>query len=211
MAGACKQAGCALIGGETAEMPDIYQPGEFDLAGTIVGVVEKSRLIDGSIIDEGDVMIGIASNGLHTNGYSLARRILDANSELRLEAHHDGSDGSLGEALLRPHRSYQKILRAVRDHDGLHGIAHITGGGIAGNVIRLLRAPLEMRVDWSAWEWPALFKLLQKHGNVTAEEMRKVFNLGIGMVFIVERETAEDFAKLLGTLGEESWQIGEIA
>jgi phosphoribosylformylglycinamidine cyclo-ligase len=210
MAEACKEAGCALIGGETAEMPDIYHAGEFDIAGTIIGVVEKSRIIDGSAIQAGDVMIGIASNGLHTNGYSLARRILDTNTGLRLDAHYDGLDGTLGEALLRPHRSYQKILLAIRDHDGLHGIAHITGGGIAGNVSRLLRSPLQMRVDWQAWQWPPVFQLLQKQGNVAVDEMREVFNLGIGMVFIVAEKAAADFSQRLAALDEMSWRIGEI-
>jgi len=210
MVDACKEAGCALIGGETAEMPDIYQAGEFDLAGTIVGVVEKSRIIDGSTVQSGDVMIGISSNGLHTNGYSLARRILDANSDLHLEVNYDGIDGTLGDALLKPHRSYQKVLREVRQQRALHGVAHITGGGIAGNVSRLLRSPLQMRVNWDAWQWLPLFQLLQKHGNVAVEEMREVFNLGIGMVFIVDCEAALAFFERLKVLGEEPVRIGEI-
>jgi len=210
MAQACKEAGCALIGGETAEMPDLYHESEFDLAGTIVGVVEKSSIIDGSAIKAGDVMIGIASNGLHTNGYSLARRILDAKVNLRTEEHYAGLEGTLGEALLRPHRSYQKFLHEVRTDAALHGIAHITGGGIFCNVSRLLRTPLQSRVQWEAWEWPPLFQLLQTHGKVAVEEMREVFNLGIGMVFIVERGGVEDFIKCLSALGEQSWRIGEI-
>lgn len=210
MADACKEAGCALIGGETAEMPDIYQAGEFDLAGTIVGVVEKSHIIDGSAVQSGDVMIGISSNGLHTNGYSLARRIIDTNADLRLDANYDGIDGTLGDALLKPHRSYQKVLREVRQHPALHGVAHVTGGGIAGNVSRLLRSPLQMRINWDAWQWPPLFQLLQKHGNVAVDEMREVFNIGIGMVFIVASDAAEDVSKQLAALGEQSWRIGEI-
>lgn len=210
MAQACGEAGCALIGGETAEMPDIYSAGEFDLAGTIVGVVEKSRIIDGSAIQHGDVMIGIASNGLHTNGYSLVRCILDAAVGLRAEENYQGINGTLGEALLQPHRSYQKIIREVRDDGDLHGIAHITGGGIAGNVSRLLRSPLRLHIKWEGWEWPPLFALLQTHGRVAVEEMREVFNLGLGMVFIVARDAATDFAKRLQTLGEPSWQIGDI-
>jgi phosphoribosylformylglycinamidine cyclo-ligase len=210
MATACQAAGCALIGGETAEMPDMYQPGEFDLAGTIVGVAEKSRLIDGAKITAGDVLIGIASNGLHTNGYSLARRILEANNDLRTDAHYPGLDTTLGEAFLRPHRSYQKIIREIREHPALHAMAHITGGGLEGNVSRLLRPGLALRIDWQAWEWPPLFKLLQKYGEVSAEEMREVFNLGIGLVFTVERDRGEDFTKRLSALGERFWRIGEI-
>jgi len=191
-------------------MPDIYQTGEFDLVGTIVGVVEKSRIIDGSAIQSGDVMIGISSNGLHTNGYSLARRILDSNFELRLDMKYDGIEESLGDALLKPHRSYQKILREVRQQPALHGMAHITGGGIAGNVSRLLRSPLQMRVNWDAWEWPPLFLLLQKHGNVAVEEMREVFNLGIGMVFIVQSIGVDGFVKKLAAIDESSWVVGQI-
>ena len=210
MAGACKQADCPLIGGETAEMPDLYRPGDFDIAGTIIGVVEKSRIIDGSAIGAGDRLIAIASNGLHTNGYSLARRILDAGNGLDVAARYPGLEQTLGEALLQPHRSYQRILREVRQDPSLHGMAHVTGGGIVENVNRLLRPGLALRVDWDAWAWPALFRLLQHHGGVAVEEMRRVFNLGVGMVFIVAREATGPFAGRLHELGESSWQIGEI-
>ncbi len=217
MSAACREAGCALIGGETAEMPDLYHPGEFDLAGSIVGVVEKEKILDGRRIARGDVLVGIAANGLHTNGYSLARKIIAAR-HLRLNHFQHELNETLGAALLKPHRSYQKPIRsAIAGFDktaselvALHGISHITGGGIAGNTNRLLRDGLQLRIDWGAWEWPPLFRILQKYGNVEEAEMRHVFNLGIGLIFVIAPTAADELRQRLNKVGEKSWVIGEI-
>jgi phosphoribosylformylglycinamidine cyclo-ligase len=210
MAAACEQAGCALIGGETAEMPDLYHPGEFDLAGTIVGVVEKEKILDGRRIASGDVLVGIASNGLHTNGYSLARKIIAAHSDLALDKYIPELGETLGEALLRPHRSYQQAIRLATEVPEVHGISHITGGGIEGNTIRLLHNGLQLKIDWQAWQWPPLFRFLQKYGGVENVEMRHVFNLGIGLVFVVAPNMLESFRQRLMEMGETSWVVGEV-
>ncbi len=209
MSAACREAGCALIGGETAEMPDIYQSGEFDLAGTIVGVVEKEKILDGRRIQRGDVLVGIASDGLHTNGYSLARKVISAR---RLQLDHDQNElgETLGAALLKPHRSYQKPIRLATEFPELRGISHITGGGIEGNTARLLRNGLRLQIDWRAWEWPPLFRLLQKHGQIEEVEMRHVFNLGIGLVFVISPVAVDGLRRRLSEIGETSWVIGEI-
>jgi|GEM_PF-46830 len=209
MSAACREAGCALIGGETAEMPDIYQPGEFDLAGLIVGVVEKEKILDGRRIAAGDVLVGIASNGLHTNGYSLARKIISAR-RLRLEHFQHELNATLGEALLQPHRSYQKPIELASELVELHGISHITGGGIAGNTNRLLRNGLQLQINWQAWERPPLFRLLQKYGQVEEAEMRHVFNLGIGLVFVIPPLSVDELRRRLSEIGERNWVIGEI-
>jgi phosphoribosylformylglycinamidine cyclo-ligase len=210
MSNACKNAGCALIGGETAEMPDIYHPGEFDLAGTIVGAVEKEKILDGRRIDRGDVLVGLASNGLHTNGYSLARKIVAAHPELALDKYHAELGETLGEALLQPHRSYQRAIQLAAEFSEVHGISHITGGGIEGNTERLLRNGLQLKIDWRAWEWPPLFQLLQKFGQVEEAEMRQVFNLGIGLALVVAPEAAGELCRRLHEIGEKSWIVGEI-
>jgi phosphoribosylformylglycinamidine cyclo-ligase len=220
MSDACRDAGCALIGGETAEMPDIYHPGEFDLAGTIVGVVEKEKILDGRRIATGDVLVGIASNGLHTNGYSLARKII-ATAHLNLDHRYELGE-TLGAALLKPHRSYQKPIRlaielanelgneAASEPVELHGISHITGGGIEGNTERLLRGTLKLNIDWHAWEWPPLFRLFQKYGRVEEAEMRHVFNLGIGLIFVIAPSAVDELQQRLLVIGEKSWVVGEV-
>jgi phosphoribosylformylglycinamidine cyclo-ligase len=209
MSAACRDAGCALIGGETAEMPDIYHLGEFDLAGTIVGVVEKEKILDGRCIACGDALVGIASNGLHTNGYSLARKIIAAR-HLRLDHFQHELNETLGEALLHPHRSYQKAIQRATELTELHGISHITGGGIEGNTKRLLRSDLQLNIDWRAWKWPPLFRLLQKYGQVEEAEMRHVFNLGIGLIFVIAPAAVDELRRRLLEIGEPSWVIGEI-
>lgn len=208
---ACRAANCALLGGETAEMPDVYHAGEFDIAGTIVGVVEKAKIINGSAIAADDVLLGVASSGLHTNGYSLARKIVAANREIAAEVYRDELGETVGQALLRPHRSYQKIIAALRDLEGVHGFSHITGGGIVGNTKRLLPVGLKLEIDWNAWKWPPIFTLLQEYGNVATEEMRNVFNLGIGLVIIAERHALNTIKGMLDELQEMNWQIGEMA
>lgn len=206
---ACKENGCALIGGETAEMPDLYAAGEYDLAGTVVGVVEKSQIINGSNVREGDVLIGLPSTGLHTNGYSLARKVLFSAYDI-----HDKPDElggvSVGDALLAIHRSYLDIIQSMAKAGLVHGLAHITGGGIPGNTARIIPDGLTAQYDYSAWDVPALFKLIQQHGNVPEEDMRQAFNLGIGLVVVV---AAGDVARTMDHLkaaGETGVVMGEV-
>ncbi|HYM15067.1 MAG TPA: phosphoribosylformylglycinamidine cyclo-ligase [Dehalococcoidia bacterium] len=196
MAQACAAHGCALIGGETADMPDIYAPGDFDLVGFIVGVVEREHVIDGSAIAEGDVLLALPSTGLHTNGYSLVRRVFgvgtggdEAADRAALERDYTELEGSLGDALLAVHRSYYDDLKPVLTR--LHGIAHITGGGIIDNVPRILPDGLAARFDVGAWRVPALFSLIQDRGAVTDTDMYHTFNMGLGMVLAVAPEDAE--------------------
>jgi phosphoribosylformylglycinamidine cyclo-ligase len=207
IAAGCVQAGCALIGGETAEMPGMYPAGEYDLAGFAVGVVEKSGIIDGAGIVAGDVVLGLASSGAHSNGYSLVRRIVET-SGVDLSSDFDGK--TLGEALLAPTRIYVRpvlaALRAVR----IKGLAHITGGGLVENVPRVLPSNVKAVLAKSAWPRPQLFEWLQTNGNVAEAEMHRVFNCGIGMVVIV---AAEDFGRAQQALereGESVFRIGEI-
>ncbi len=210
LAAACRENGIALIGGETAEMPDIYKPGEFDIAGCIVGIVDKDKIIDGSKVAAGDVLIGIGSSGLHTNGYSLARKIVELSEGAGYYKQYDSLGMSIGEALLQPHRSYSLCIAALRSDEDLHGISHITGGGIEGNTRRLLRKGLQLDIDWDAWEWPPLFHLLQELGNVAVEEMRSVFNLGIGLVFVVAPQAEERIRTRLEQMGEQPVCIGRV-
>ena len=210
MATACKQNNCALIGGETAEMPGFYTAGEYDLAGTIVGIVEKSKIIDGTHIEEGDILIGLPSNGLHTNGYSLARKVLFDHANVPLKDYNDTLGASWGETLLKVHKSYRKPIQAVRDLDGLVGISHITGGGIVGNTNRLLREGLKLDIDWQSWTIPQVFQLIQKHGDISDDEMRKSFNLGIGLIFIVKEYAADIILKKLTENNEKPLKMGRI-
>ncbi len=188
LAEACKESNCALIGGETAQMPALYKPGDFDLVGFIVGAVEKSGIIDGSKITAGDAIIGIPSSGLHTNGYSLARRVLNTEGNPKaLSTRHADLGRTLGEALLEPHRSYYHAVKPVIQH--VKGMAHITGGGLPGNVPRVLPKGVAATFDRAAWVIPPLFRMIQKAGAVNDEEMFKVFNMGIGMtVFCAPQE-----------------------
>ena len=208
IASGCSQAGCALIGGETAEMPDMYPEGEYDLAGFAVGVVEKSRIIDGSTIAPGDAIIALASSGPHSNGYSLIRRILDV-AGADLSAPFDGS--TLGEALLAPTRIYVKpVLDAIRSHD-IKGIAHITGGGIVDNVPRVLPSAVKAMIRRDSWQLPAVFQWLQREGGVADAELHRVFNCGIGMVLVAARGAAAAIIRTLDAAGEHAWIVGEIA
>ena len=193
---ACRAGGCALIGGETAQMPGMYRKGEYDLAGCIVGVVDRATMIDGSRIAPGDVVLGLGSNGLHTNGYSLARKILLEKMRLKLDAKVDGLNLSLGEELLRTHKNYQPLL-AKLPQDQLHGIAHITGGGLIDNLPRVLPKNCDAVVDTRSWRVPAIFELMEKNGKVDREEMYQVFNMGIGMALVVAERNAGRIAKAL--------------
>ena len=193
---ACREAECALIGGETAQMPGMYRKGEYDLAGCIVGLVDRTKMIDGSRIKPGDVILGLPSNGLHTNGYSLARKILLEKMRLRLDARIDGLKQSLGEELLRTHKNYQPLL-AKLPGDAIRGLSHITGGGLIDNLPRVLPKTCDAVVETSSWRVPAIFEILAQNGKVDREEMYQVFNMGIGMVVIVSARDAAKFAKQL--------------
>jgi len=203
----CEAAGAALIGGETAEMPGIYSPGEYDLAGFCVGVVEKDQIIDGSHIRAGDQVLGLASSGLHSNGYSLARAVLERSS-----AALDQSIGetTLGEALLAPTRIYVRSILALLKAVPIHGIAHITGGGLPGNIPRILPGNCDCRIDATAWPRPEIFQWLQSEGSIDDTEMLRTFNCGIGLVIIVSSDTAAQAHEMLEASGETVYRLGEV-
>jgi phosphoribosylformylglycinamidine cyclo-ligase len=207
IAAGCEQAGCALIGGETAEMPDMYPAGEYDLAGFAVGVVEKSRIIDGRTIAAGDALLGLASSGAHSNGYSLIRRIL-ARSGADLAADFHGRP--LADVLLAPTRIYVKPVLELMHKFDVKGIAHITGGGLLENIPRMLPAPLAAHLTRMSWPQPPLFDWLQQHGAVADHEMHRVFNCGIGLVLAVAAADVPAVLRELERLGERAWHIGEI-
>ena len=186
---ACKAAGCALIGGETAQMPGMYQPGEYDLAGTIVGVVDRAKMLDGSRVKKGDVLIGLASNGLHTNGYSLARSVLFDQLKLTPASKLDGVKGTLGDELLRVHKNYQPLMASLPAR-ALKAAAHITGGGLIDNLPRVLPADCDAEIATGSWKVPAIFEHIGRAGKVDRDEMYQVFNMGIGMVLIVSAQSA---------------------
>ena len=205
---ACKENNCALIGGETAEMPGLYQKGDYDLSGTIVGVVEKSKIIKGDKISSGNVLFGIPSTGLHTNGYSLARKVLL--EKYNLNDKIPPLNNSLGEELLTVHRSYLKIIKHLKEKIIINGISHITGGGIVGNTKRILPKGLKLKIDWGNWEVPAIFKLIQKAGDISDEEMREVFNMGIGLVFVVSKSNEKSLIRFAEDLKEKPVVIGKV-
>ena len=203
----CEAAGAALIGGETAEMPGMYSPGDYDLAGFCVGVVEKDEIIDGSHIRAGDQVLGLASSGLHSNGYSLARAVLERSS-----AALDQSIGetTLGEALLAPTRIYVRSILALLKAVPIHGIAHITGGGLPGNIPRVLPGNCDCRIDATAWPRPEIFQWLQSEGSIDDTEMLRTFNCGIGLVIIVSSDTAAQAHEMLEASGETVYRLGEV-
>jgi phosphoribosylformylglycinamidine cyclo-ligase len=203
----CEQAGCALIGGETAEMPGMYREGEYDLAGFAVGVVEKSGIIDGRSIVPGDAVLGIASSGPHSNGFSLIRRIVEASGA---DLHSPFDATTIGGALLAPTRIYVKPVLALMHDMPVKGMAHITGGGLLENVPRMLPPGMQARLSRSTWERPAIFDWLQRHGNVADNEMHRVFNCGVGMVVVVAAQHADRALKLLDGAGEHARRIGNI-
>ncbi len=183
---ACKANGCALIGGEMAEMPGIYQPGDFDLVGTIVGMVEKDKLLPSVNLKPGDKLIGLPSSGLHTNGYSLARKIVFEKLQLKVDSYVPECSATVAELLLSVHKSYLNELRPLLDSEMLHGLAHITGGGIPGNLKRIIPDGMLGIVDTKSWKVPALFQWLQKAGVIRSEDMYEAFNMGIGMILVVD-------------------------
>ena len=201
---ACRSAGCALLGGETAQLPGMYRKGEYDLAGCIVGVVDRTKIIDGSEIQPGDLVLGLASNGLHTNGYSLARKILFQKMRLTINSRLRGSKMIVGEELLRVHKSYQVLLKKVPG-GMIKALAHITGGGLIDNLPRILPSNCDAIIETKSWQVPPIFQILQKNGNVDAREMYQVFNMGIGIVGIVSEQNAQ---RAMGILRAK--QIGRI-
>jgi phosphoribosylformylglycinamidine cyclo-ligase len=211
MASACRDNGCALLGGETAEMPGFYGEGEYDLAGFIVGVVDRPRLITGRTVAVGDVLVGVPSSGLHTNGYSLARRIVFEHLGLRVDSHVPELGRTVGEALLEPHRSYLSLIRPLLDGGRIKAMAHITGGGITDNLPRVLPHGTAAVVDAAAWEVPPLFRWLRKAGNVPAEDMMRTFNMGIGLVIVAAAERAEQLIEELAARGgRDAKVIGDV-
>ena len=206
----CRQAGCALIGGETAEMPSMYPEGEYDLAGFSVGVVDKSKIIDGKHIKPGDVILGLASSGLHSNGYSLARRVFFEKAKLSVSTRLPELNRPLGEVLLTPTKIYAKPILALVQECAIKGIAHITGGGITENLPRVLPQGVRAKVDRKAWMVPPIFHALSEMGKVERDEMYRVLNMGIGLILVVAADMAHAVLKKVEALGERAWQIGEI-
>lgn len=193
---ACRENGVSLIGGETAEMPDIYKDGEFDLAGTIVGVVDKPSLVTGETIRKGDILLGFTSNGLHTNGYSLARKILFSHYEV--DSHVPEFSSTLAEELLRVHRSYLPLIQALMKRGVVQGLSHITGGGIEGNTKRVIPKGLTLNVEWNSWQRLPVFEMIQRLGDVPEEDMRRAFNLGIGLVAVVREKDVDTVMETMG-------------
>ncbi len=204
----CRQAGCALIGGETAEMPGIYQPHDYDLAGFCVGIVEKDDLIDGSKVKPGDSIIALASSGPHSNGYSLIHKIVEL-QQANLDEYF--ADSTLGETLLTPTKIYVKPILALLKQQPVHAIAHITGGGLLENIPRVLPTDCQANINADSWKIPKIFQWLQQHGNITQPEMFRTFNCGVGMIVIVPKTAANACIDLLTTLGEAAWEIGHIS
>lgn len=212
LARGCKAHGVALVGGETAEMPGLYAEGHFDLAGTIIGRVARDRIIDGSRVQKGDVLLGISSSGPHTNGYSLIRKIVEpklASGELKTAKLRDGR--AFADALLAPHRCYWNELSPLLTNMNLHALSHITGGGLVENTERVLRDGLHLDVAWSSWEFPELFRTLQEWGGVSDDEMRRVFNCGIGLVLIVAEKSVGEFEAHFAKHHERVYAIGRVA
>lgn len=210
IADGCRQAGCALIGGETAEMPSFYPDGEYDLAGFAVGAVDRSKMIDGRHIVPGDAIVGVASSGLHSNGYSLARRILFEQAKLTVSSRPAELGESVGEVLLTPTKIYAKQILALVEQFPIRGIAHITGGGITENLPRVFPKGVRARIIRTAWSVPPIFNMMSRLGQVDSDEMYRVFNMGIGLVLVVPSDSVNDVLAHIRVLGERAWHIGEI-
>lgn len=205
---ACKENGVALIGGETAEMPGLYDENEYDVSGTIVGVVEKNEIIDGSRVEREDVLLGFKSTGLHTNGYSLARKVLF--EKYKVTDKVDDLEFTIGEELLRVHRSYLNVIMKLKNKINVKAFSHITGGGIIGNTKRVVPEGMQIKIDWSAWQPPLIFQLIAKTGSITDDEMREVFNLGIGLIAIVNKNDVEQTKEICKTINEIVIELGVI-
>lgn len=206
----CKQSGCALIGGETAELPGFYRENEYDLAGFAVGVVEKSEIIDGTKIEEGDAIIGLASSGLHSNGFSLVRKVLFDIGKFKLEDHIPELGCSLAEELLKPTKIYVKAYFALKNKVKIKGMAHITGGGIPGNLPRIFPDGISAKIDKNSWDIPLIFSFIERVGNIDKKEMFKVFNMGIGYVFVVDSNDTKKALNILNRNEYKAYLIGEV-
>ena len=205
---ACRENECSLVGGETAEMPGMYNGGEYDLAGTIIGMVDEKKIVNGKAIRRGDVLIGLPSTGLHTNGYSLARQTLL--ERYSINEYFDDLGTTLGDALMWIHRSYFKSVYPLLSKFKIKGLSHITGGGIEGNTMRVVPKGLRLRIEWLSWDRPALFRLIQSTGNVPEEDMRHTFNLGIGLILVTDRPQADRVVAALRKKKESPVILGEI-
>ncbi|WP_243290978.1 phosphoribosylformylglycinamidine cyclo-ligase [Bacillus sp. FJAT-47783] len=210
VADGCEQAGCALIGGETAEMPGVYDEEEYDIAGFAVGVVEKSKVVTGERIEEGDLLIGLASSGIHSNGYSLVRKILLEDHQLHLDESYEGLEETLGKELLKPTKIYVRpVLNAIMNSD-IHGMAHITGGGFIENIPRMLPKGLGAEIDYGSWPIPSIFSFIQEKGSIETKEMFEVFNMGIGFVLAVSETNMPHVIARLEESGEKAYIIGRV-
>ena len=208
IANGCEQSGCALVGGETAEMPGMYHEGDYDLAGFCVGVVEKSEIIDGSQVKVGDALIALASSGPHSNGYSLIRKVIDVAGVNPAEAQLEGRP--LADHVLAPTKIYVKSILQLVKHVNVHAIAHLTGGGFWENIPRVLPNSVKAVINENSWQWPAVFNWLQQQGNITDYEMYRTFNCGVGMIIALPQEDVETALGLLQQAGETAWVIGDI-
>lgn len=204
----CINNNCSLIGGETAEMPGVYRGNDFDLAGAIVGIVDKNKIINSQNVKPGNLLIGLSSDGLHTNGYSLVRKIFD--NKAKLNKYYDELENTVGEELLKVHRSYLRIIQSSINKFKINSISHITGGGIIGNTKRVVPSGLKIKIDWSAWQRPFIFQLIQKKGDVSEDNMRRTFNLGIGLIFLVSMNTADEFIRYLKYKKEDPVIMGIV-
>ncbi len=210
IAAGCRESGCALLGGETAEMPGFYPTGVYDLAGFAVGAVEREGLIDGSLVRDGDLLLGLPSSGLHSNGYSLVRRVLEDQDEWAREKIHPALGRPLGEALLEPTRIYASALGALRGLPGIHGIAHVTGGGLPGNLRRILPQGLQASLLIGGWPLPPIFDLLAERGPIERSEMYAIFNMGLGIVVALDPAEADGAGDALSSVGEKYYQAGKV-
>jgi phosphoribosylformylglycinamidine cyclo-ligase len=211
LARGCRENGCVLLGGETAEMPDFYAPGEYDLTGFIVGMVDEQARPGAHRVSSGDALIGLASSGFHTNGYSLLRRLLFDRMRLEVDDRYPDSSESVADVLLRPHRSYLRALLPLIADGTVRALSHITGGGIPENLVRVLPDGVSAAIDRASWVVPPEFAAVQRHGRVTDEEMFLTFNMGVGMIIAVGAERAGDVVATLREAGEKTWVIGELA
>ncbi len=203
----CEQAGCALVGGETAEMPGMYHGDDYDLAGFCVGVVEEDEVLDGHLVRAGDALVALPSSGVHSNGYSLVRKILEVAGT---DPNYRLAGGSLADILMEPTRIYVRLVHELMEHFPVHAMAHITGGGIPGNLPRVLPSGTCARIDTQSWVWPEVFRWLQHHGGVNTDEMYRTFNCGVGMILVMAEEDARDAINWLHARSEPAWMLGQI-
>jgi phosphoribosylformylglycinamidine cyclo-ligase len=210
MVKACGECGCSIVGGETAELPDTYPPGEYDLVGCMVGLVDRDKIVDGGSIVAGDVVIGLGSTGLHTNGYSLARKVLLETRGFALQDRHGELGCTVGDALLAPHKPYVRSVLPLVDRRSLKGIAHITGGGLPGNIRRITPEGVGVSLRRGSWKVPPIFTVIQREGHVEEAEMFRTFNMGLGLVLVVGAGEADSVSRSLSDCGEEHWVVGEV-